>query len=419
MCIPRFDSPSIFGTLLDRRAGSFRVGPYGTVVPLSVRYVPGTMIIETTWMTPSGWIVVHDGLTIGPWHDDHADETSHTRPPTDQRRRSHDGPPHRVHSGHGSGRGRVRADVRLRAHAGAVGDRRGGLVGRGGERRGDRAETDQRPAHRDRGQPGARPAHADRGRGAVRRARVAARPERPRPLRQRQTPPPDHVPLLARLARRRSLPGPSVAPAPAALGADAEGPDVRADRLDGRRRHHVAPRDARRRAQLGLPVLLDARRDVHAVGAPRDRPRLGGRRLHAVRRRPWAQWGRRAPDHVRARRRARPPRAGAVPPQGLRGRLAGQDRKRRLQAAPERRVRRRARLGVPAHARRRPHPPATVARAPGPGPLCARRLAPARSGHLGGARRAQALRLVEAHVLGRGGSGRAAGRARGRGGARV
>ncbi len=83
MCIPRFDSPSVFGALLDRRAGSFRVGPSGTVVPLSVRYVPGTMIIETTWMTPSGWIVVHDGLTIGPWHDRHADETSHTRPPTD------------------------------------------------------------------------------------------------------------------------------------------------------------------------------------------------------------------------------------------------------------------------------------------------------------------------------------------------
>jgi alpha,alpha-trehalase len=83
MCIPRFDSPSVFGALLDRRAGSFRLGPYGTMVPLSVRYVPGTMILETTWMTPSGWLVVHDGLTIGPWHDEHADETSHTRPPTD------------------------------------------------------------------------------------------------------------------------------------------------------------------------------------------------------------------------------------------------------------------------------------------------------------------------------------------------
>ena len=83
MCIPRFDAPSIFGSLLDRRAGSFRVGPYGLVVPQSVRYVPGTMIVETTWMCPSGWVVVRDGLTIGPWHDHHADETSHTRPPTD------------------------------------------------------------------------------------------------------------------------------------------------------------------------------------------------------------------------------------------------------------------------------------------------------------------------------------------------
>ena len=83
MCLPRFDSPSVFGSLLDRSAGSFRVGPYGIVIPLARRYVPGTMIVETTWMCPSGWIVVRDGLTIGPWHVRHADETSHTRPPTD------------------------------------------------------------------------------------------------------------------------------------------------------------------------------------------------------------------------------------------------------------------------------------------------------------------------------------------------
>jgi GH15 family glucan-1,4-alpha-glucosidase len=83
MCVPRFDSPSIFAAMLDRRAGTFRVGPYGILVPLSVRYIPGTMILETTWMCPSGWLVVHDCLTIGPWHDNHADESSHTRPPTD------------------------------------------------------------------------------------------------------------------------------------------------------------------------------------------------------------------------------------------------------------------------------------------------------------------------------------------------
>ncbi len=83
MCVPRFDSASVFGALLDRRAGTFRVGPFGTVVPLSVRYVPGTMILETTWMTPSGWLIVRDGLTIGPWTDEHADPAPRTRPPTD------------------------------------------------------------------------------------------------------------------------------------------------------------------------------------------------------------------------------------------------------------------------------------------------------------------------------------------------
>jgi GH15 family glucan-1,4-alpha-glucosidase len=84
MCMPRFDSPSVFAALLDRRAGAFRVGPYGVLVPLSVRYVPGTMIVETTWMTPSGWLIVRDVLAIGPWQQGHADEYAHTRPPTDE-----------------------------------------------------------------------------------------------------------------------------------------------------------------------------------------------------------------------------------------------------------------------------------------------------------------------------------------------
>ncbi len=82
MCLPHFDSPSVFGAMLDRGAGSWRVGPYGIYVPAGRRYIPGTNLIETTWMTPQGWIRVVDGLTIGPWHDN-KHGSSHTRPPTD------------------------------------------------------------------------------------------------------------------------------------------------------------------------------------------------------------------------------------------------------------------------------------------------------------------------------------------------
>jgi alpha,alpha-trehalase len=82
MCLPHFDSPSVFGAMLDRGAGSWRVGPYGVYVPAGRRYIPGTNVIETTWMTPQGWLRVLDGLTIGDWHDNQHG-SSHTRPPTD------------------------------------------------------------------------------------------------------------------------------------------------------------------------------------------------------------------------------------------------------------------------------------------------------------------------------------------------
>src|SRR5438045_5460868 len=49
MCLPRFDGPSVFGAMLDRDAGTFRIGPADTMVPASRRYLPGTMVLETTW----------------------------------------------------------------------------------------------------------------------------------------------------------------------------------------------------------------------------------------------------------------------------------------------------------------------------------------------------------------------------------
>jgi GH15 family glucan-1,4-alpha-glucosidase len=83
LCLPRIDSPSVFGAMLDRDGGDFRLGPYDLNVPAARRYLPGTMVLETSWGTPSGWIIVRDLLLMGPWH--HEDQRSHThrRAPTD------------------------------------------------------------------------------------------------------------------------------------------------------------------------------------------------------------------------------------------------------------------------------------------------------------------------------------------------
>ena len=83
MCLPRMDSPSIFAALLDRDAGSFRLGPPEVTVPASRRYLPGTMVLETTWMSRTGWCVMRDTLAMGPWHHEHVRESSHRRPPED------------------------------------------------------------------------------------------------------------------------------------------------------------------------------------------------------------------------------------------------------------------------------------------------------------------------------------------------
>jgi GH15 family glucan-1,4-alpha-glucosidase len=83
MCLPRMDSPSVFASILDRDAGSFRVGPAHVSVPAGRRYIPGTMVLETTWETRMGWVIVRDALSIGPWHHDYERSESHRRSPTD------------------------------------------------------------------------------------------------------------------------------------------------------------------------------------------------------------------------------------------------------------------------------------------------------------------------------------------------
>ena len=83
MCLPRMDSPSVFGAILDRDAGRFRFGPENVSEPADRRYLPGTLVVETSWDCDEGWIVVRDCLLMGPWRHEHPGRSSHTRPPTD------------------------------------------------------------------------------------------------------------------------------------------------------------------------------------------------------------------------------------------------------------------------------------------------------------------------------------------------
>ena len=166
------------------------------------------------------------------------------------------------------------------------------------------------------------PVAVRRGRRGPGRAR--GRAGRPAPLRARLAP-------LARAAARaagrprrargdrgvldgvvRPLPGRGrLARGGGALAGHPEG----AHRL-GHRRHrgradHLAPRAARRRPQLGLPLLLDPRRDLHAARAHGGRLRGRGARLARLAApRGGGRPGRPA-DHVRPRRGAAAHRARA------------------------------------------------------------------------------------------------------------
>ena len=166
----------------------------------------------------------------------------------------------------------------------------------------------------------------------------------------------------------------------------------------------VAPGDARRLTQLGLPLRVGARRELHDPGAVGRGVSRRGRqvlRLHVGGGRVAGAAGRRPPDHVRHRRRARSQRTRAAPSHRMARQRAGAGRERRVEPAPARRLRRAARRRVPA-----PRPARRLGAVDPPVPRRPRRhrrgaLAGAGPGNLGSARRAARLPVLQAHVLGR------------------
>jgi GH15 family glucan-1,4-alpha-glucosidase len=65
LCFPRFDSPSIFGRLLDDRAGHWAIAARGAVSTRR-RYLDNALVLETQFQTPNGRLTLTDALAVGP-----------------------------------------------------------------------------------------------------------------------------------------------------------------------------------------------------------------------------------------------------------------------------------------------------------------------------------------------------------------
>src|SRR5499427_8888367 len=73
-CYPHFDSPSIFGALLDNvKGGRFQISPIGEPVRYKQFYWPSTNILITRFLLADGIAELEDFMPVGlpadsPWH---------------------------------------------------------------------------------------------------------------------------------------------------------------------------------------------------------------------------------------------------------------------------------------------------------------------------------------------------------------
>ncbi|HEX2146995.1 MAG TPA: trehalase-like domain-containing protein, partial [Pseudorhizobium sp.] len=63
LCLPRFDSPALFSRILDPDGGHWSIRP---AKPFTTqrRYLPGTLILETTFTTNSGVVRLTDAMAL-------------------------------------------------------------------------------------------------------------------------------------------------------------------------------------------------------------------------------------------------------------------------------------------------------------------------------------------------------------------
>ena len=81
-CLPRFDSPSVFASILDKdMGGRFRIRPSGAYTDSRQVYIENTNILETTFTAPGGIVKVVDFMPIQDNDKDGKPDTNPAFPP--------------------------------------------------------------------------------------------------------------------------------------------------------------------------------------------------------------------------------------------------------------------------------------------------------------------------------------------------
>ncbi|HKE80867.1 MAG TPA: glycoside hydrolase family 15 protein [Solirubrobacteraceae bacterium] len=70
LCMPHYDSPAVFARILDPNAGHWSIAPVGECTSAR-RYVPGTLVIETTFTTATGAVRLIDAMAFAPGQRGH------------------------------------------------------------------------------------------------------------------------------------------------------------------------------------------------------------------------------------------------------------------------------------------------------------------------------------------------------------
>ncbi len=251
LCLPRLDSAACFAALLgDESNGHWRIAPAGAGSATGRRYRDDSLILETTWQTPGGTVRVIDFM---PPRGEAADVV-------------------RIVEGV-SGTVAMHMDLVLRFDYGRIVP----WVGRRDRDVGAVAGPDavwlrtDVPLH-----VGDRAATADFTVRAGERLPFVLTYQlshlpRPEPVDAFQALDAVHH-YWQRWIGRCDYDGrwPDAVRRPP-FADPAQGPHVRADRWHHGRRHHLVAGTARRHPELGLPVLLAARRHLHLAGAARHR----------------------------------------------------------------------------------------------------------------------------------------------------